>query len=133
MPNRRPLGLELLPDPVRSVVSSALERSERIIWGAAAVGCTLVLTDRRLLLVRDGTQYRPRTGLQAWALDRSLTIRLTAGRERIRLMIESSGHAVSVFVAAVQATAVTRLVAEARQRIYAGDDPPDAPDPPDPS
>jgi hypothetical protein len=121
MPNRRPLGLELLPDPVRSVVRPALERSERIIWGAAAVGCTLVLTDRRLLLVRDGTQHRPRSGLQAWALDRSLTIRLTSGRERIRLLIEYPGHAVSVFVAAVHATAVARLVVEARQRIYAED------------
>jgi hypothetical protein len=119
MPNRRPPGLELLPDSVQSLVIPVLRPSERIVWSAAAVGCTLVLTDRRLLLVRDGTQYRPRTGIQAWALDRSLTIRLTASRERVRLMIEYSGQAVSVFVAAVHATAVNRLVAEARQRIYA--------------
>ena len=125
MPNRRPLGLELLPDPVRSVVSSALEGSERIIWGAAAVGCTLVLTDRRLLLIRDGTQYRPRTGLQTWALDRSLTIRIASGSKRIRLLIECCGRAVSVFVAAVHASDVTQLVAEARQRIYAQDGRPD--------
>jgi hypothetical protein len=124
MSNRRPPGFDALPDPVRSAVGPALQPSERIIWGAAAVGCTLVLTDRRLLLVRDETQYRPRTGIQAWALDRSLTIRVTAGQERVRLMIEYSGKAVSVFVAAVHASAVNRLVAEARQRIYAEDGPP---------
>jgi hypothetical protein len=125
MPNRRPLGLDVLADPVRFVVGPALERSEPVLWAAAAVGCTLVLTDRRLLLVRDGTQHRPRSGLQTWALDRSLTIRLTPSRERIRLLIECCGRAVSVFVAAVHASAVTQLVAEARHRIYAKDSSPD--------
>jgi hypothetical protein len=123
MPHPRPAGLELLPDPVRSVVSPALEHSEQVTWTAVAVGCTLVLTDRRLLLVRDGTQHRPRSGLQTWALDRSLTIRLTPNRQRLRLMIEFGGHAVSVFVAAVQTRAVVRLVAEARHQIYAEDAP----------
>jgi hypothetical protein len=126
MHHPRPAGLELLPDPVRSVVSLALEQSERVTWTAVAVGCTLVLTDRRLLLVRDGTQFRPRSGLQTWALDRSLTIRLTPNRERLRLMIECCGKAVSVFVAAVQTRAVVRLVAEARHQIYAEDAPPDS-------
>lgn len=121
MPDRRTLGLEGMPDHLWSAVAPTLERSEHILWTAAAVGCTLVLTDQRLLLVRDGTQFRPRTGVQTWPLDRSLTIRMTSGRERVRLMIQYGGKAVSVFVAAVHATAVTRLVAEARHRIYAED------------
>ncbi len=116
---RRYLDLEGLPDPVRSALMSALDRSERVTWLAEAVGCTLVLTDQRLMLVRDGTQFRPKSGIQTWALDRSLTIRLTSGRERVRLMIECCGRAVSVFVASIHAAAMTRLVAEARQRIYA--------------
>jgi hypothetical protein len=125
MPHPRPAGLELVPDPVRSVVSRTLDGSELITWTAIAVGCTLVLTNRRLMLIRDTTQHRPRSGVQTWALDRSLTMRLTPNRERLRLIIECCGQAVSVFVAAVQTSAVVRLVAEARHQIYTDDRRPD--------
>ena len=126
MTTSRPLGLEGLPDPVRSMVSPALQRSEQVMESATAVGCTLVLTDRRLMLVREGTQHRPRTGVQTWALDRTLTIRLSSSRERARVLIECCGQAVSVFVAAVHAASIRRLVVDARERIYAQDGPPDA-------
>ena len=52
MTTSRPLGLDGLTDPVRSMVSPALQRSEEVLESATAVGCTLVLTDRRLMLVR---------------------------------------------------------------------------------
>ena len=67
------------------MVSPVLQRSEEVLESATAVGCTLVLTDRRLMLVREGTQHRPRTGVQTWTLDRTLTIRrlVVDARERI--------------------------------------------------
>ena len=41
-------------------------------------------------------------------------------------MIECCGQAVSVFVAAVHAAAIRRLVVDARERIYAEDGPREA-------
>ena len=125
MTTSRPLGLDGLTDPVRSMVSPALQRSEEVLESATAVGCTLVLTDRRLMLVREGTQHRPRTGVQTWTLDRTLTIRLSSSRERARVLIECCGQAVSVFVAAVHAAAIRRLVVDARERIYSEEAPAD--------
>ena len=61
-----------LSEDVRAAVSSALGPSEHVALVAPAVGCTLVLTDSRLLLVREGASYRPRSGIRSWVLDRTL-------------------------------------------------------------
>ena len=80
---------------------------------------TLVLTDTRLHLVRDGVNYRPRTGIQSSVLDRSLTIRMTPVRQRTgRLIVARLGHNASVFLTAAHASDVEALLAELRRRIY---------------
>ena len=66
---------------------------------APAVGCTLVLTDRQLLLVRDGHSFRPRSGIQRWVVDRSLSVRLGPVRQTTgQLAIECCGRTASVFL-----------------------------------
>ena len=89
---------------------------------APAVGCTLVLTDRQLLLVRDGVSYRPRSGIQAWVVDRSLSIRLGPVRRTTgQLAIECCGRTASVFLTRAHIPQVDALVAEVRRRIYRQD------------
>jgi len=43
------------------------------------VGASLFLTNRRLILARDGVERRPRTGLQAYALEDVRHIRIEMG------------------------------------------------------
>lgn len=109
-------------DATRSALQPILDPTEQVTHVAAAVGCTLVLTDTRLHLVRDGVNYRPRTGIQSWVLDRSLTIRMTPVRQRTgRLIVARLGHNASVFLTAAHASDVEALLAELRRRIYAED------------
>jgi hypothetical protein len=111
-----------LPDDARAALSSALEDSERVDSAVDAVGCTLVLTDRRLLVVRDGASFRPRSGVRSWPLDRGLTLRLgQVRRDTSRLVIDHAGRSASVFLTAAQIDDAEALIATIRQRIYAGD------------
>lgn len=102
------------------ILVDLLAPTEQVSMIAAAVGCSLVLTDRRLVLVRDGAHYRPRTGVQSWTLDRNLVLRIDQARTSgNRLMIERSGKFASVFVTADQIPLVRTLIADIRRRIYA--------------
>jgi hypothetical protein len=114
--------MERLPDATRSALAPVLGPSEHVSRVAAAVGCTLVLTDRQLHLVRDGVNFRPRTGVQSWGLDRTLSVRMAPGRGRPgRLIVEGSARSVSVFLTAAQAPDIQELLAEIRRQIYTED------------
>jgi hypothetical protein len=111
--------MDSLSDAARTALAPVLGPQEHVSLVAPAVGCTLVLTDRQLVLVRDGASYRPRSGIQSWVLDRSLRLRLGPVRHTTgRLAIECGGRAASVFVTQAHMRDVTTLVAQARRRIY---------------
>jgi hypothetical protein len=111
-----------LSDAARTALAPVLGPSENISMVAPAVGCTLVLTDRQLLLVRDGVSYRPRSGVQSWVLDRSLSVRLGPIRRTTgQLAIECRGRTASVFITMAHLPQVDALVAEIRRRIYRRD------------
>jgi len=63
------------------VLRASLERPERIERVAPAVGCVLVLTDRRLVIVRDGARFRSATALRSWPRDRHLDIKVVSTGE----------------------------------------------------
>lgn len=112
--------MDIQSEAARTALASVLEPSERMMRVVAAVGCTLVLTDRHLVLVRDGFSYRPRTGVQSWPLDRGLNLRLAQVRHNTgRLVIERAEQSASVFLTAASMGEARALVAETRQRIYA--------------
>lgn len=93
------------------------ERVERV---ASTVGCTLVLTDRRLALVRDGASFRPKTGVQSWPIERSLSLQVSRmRRDTARLLIGQNEGSVSVFVTAAQLASVRAIIADIRSRAYA--------------
>ena len=112
--------MDALPDAIRAALDPVLESSERVERVVPAVGSSLVLTDRRLLVVREGASYRPRSGVRSWLLDRALTLRLApARRETARLEIERSGRSASVFLAGEHVEEARTLIAEIRSRTYA--------------
>jgi hypothetical protein len=110
----------LSPD-AQAALAPNLGPSEVVALVAPAVGCTLVLTDRQLLLVREGVSYRPRSGVRAWVLDRTLTLRPgRPSRSSGQLAIECCKRTTSVFYSLDHKLAIEQLVAEVRRRIYAG-------------
>ncbi|MEA2673426.1 MAG: hypothetical protein QOI92_618 [Chloroflexota bacterium] len=112
--------MEPLSDATRTALAPVLGPTEHVTRVASAVGCTLVLTDRHLHLVRDGVNFRPRTGIRSWELDRTLSVRIApAGRSPGRLIVERSGRSVSVFLTATHAPGIEHMLAEIRRRIYA--------------
>lgn len=112
--------MEPLSDATRTALAPVLGPTEHVTRAAAAVGCTLVLTDRQLHLVRDGVNFRPRTGVRSWELDRSLSVRMAPARGSSgRLIVERAGRSVSVFLTAAHALEIEELLAEIRRRIYA--------------
>jgi hypothetical protein len=113
-----------VPDPlsedVRAALDGVLEPSERVDQVAAAVGSTLVMTDRRVFVIRDGARYRPRSGVRWWPLQRDLTLRLARVRhDTSRLVIALEGRSASVFLNGTQLGDVQALVAAVRHRAYA--------------
>jgi hypothetical protein len=104
-------------EAIRTALAAVLGPAERVDRVVPAVGCALVLTDLRLLLVREGAAYRPRTGVRDWPLDRELRIRMAPGHQD-RLIIEREGRSASVFLTRAQVDAAIDLVIEVRSRSY---------------
>jgi hypothetical protein len=105
----------VLNEDVGTALAGVLEPRERILLVAPAVGSTLVLTHRRLLVVRDGAKFRPKTGVRTFGLAAGLAVRV--GPARRRVIIESDGRAITVFIRPEHLEQAEALVAELRRRI----------------
>lgn len=117
-PNRAPSE-----EDMRIALDRTLGPGERVEQIARAVGCTLVLTDRRLLLVRDGANYRPTSGVRAWPLDGDLELRVGAAhRETKRVTIAHAADTASVFLSGDQLVDARQLLDEVRRRTFVGDE-----------
>jgi hypothetical protein len=118
-----PVGsAEPIPGATVDALRPILDPGELIDQVLPAVGCSLVLTDRRLILVRDGASYRPRSGIHLWRLDRTLIVHTTPiVRGTGRIVIEGGGEATSVFVSAEGRAAADTLLREMHRRINATD------------
>ncbi len=106
-----------LSEPARVVLAGALDAEEKVDILAPAVGSILILTDRRLIVLRRGAEFRPKTGIQSFALDRDLEVRIAPTIKQVT--VASPGRAISVFIRREQLVDVEALVAELRRRIYA--------------
>jgi len=107
-----------LSEPAQVALAGALDVDEKVDLFAPAVGSILVLTDRRLIVLRQGAEFRPRTGIQSFALDRELEVRIAPTIKQVT--VTSSGRAISVFIRREQLVDIEALIAELRRRIYAG-------------
>lgn len=115
LPTGRPAGNNVLPEDARAALAGVLEPPERVLLVAPAVGSTMVLTQRRLVVVRDGAKFRPKTGVRTYAIAPGLAVRV--GPARRRVIIESEGRAITVFVRPEHLERAEALVAEVRRRI----------------
>jgi hypothetical protein len=106
-----------IPEDDGAVLRLALEPSERAELVAPAVGSTIILTDRRLLVVRQGAHRRPRTGVKSWAVDHDLMVRLDPQRKRV--MVGRRDRFLSIFLRADQAAGVEDLISEIASRLVA--------------
>ena len=88
-------------------------------FAAPAVGSSLVLTQRRLIVVRDGASFRPKSGVRPFDLFAGLSIRM--GPTRRRVIIESEAGTINVVVRSEQRAQAEALVAAVRRRIYTGE------------
>ena len=93
-------------------MTAILEPGERIERHVPVVGADLLLSTRRLFVVRHGYAFRPATGIRSWPIDRHLELRIYPGL----LHIESGGRVTAVLYHAPQQVAIRSLVAAARRR-----------------
>jgi len=117
-PTGGPAWNDVLSQAARAALATVLDPEERVEFVAPAVGCVLVMTQQRLAVVRDGASFRPKTGVRSFGLDRDLGIRIGPGRRRV--IIESAGRTINVFVRSEQLEQAEALVAAVRRRIYLG-------------
>jgi hypothetical protein len=106
-----------LSEPARVVLAGALDADEKVDNFAPAVSSILVLTDRRLIVLREGAEFRPRTGIQSFAVDRDLEVRVAPTIKQVT--VASAGRAIAVFIRREQLADIEALIAELRRRIYA--------------
>ncbi len=88
-----------MPKDVELSLGGVLELDEGVLGALTSLAGTLVLTDRRLLIVREGRSYRPQSGIRSWAISSAVDLRYGAPRGGMgRLVIGNGKEAISFFV-----------------------------------
>ncbi len=86
-------GPEIVPgEPI-------LADDEELLVTLPGIGAVLYLTTERLIIVRDGSERRPRNGIQSFGIDAISHVRIEPGTGSSgRIAISTNGHeAVSMF------------------------------------
>ena len=97
-----------------------LDQGESILGALPSLGSALVLSDRRLIIIRDGRAFRPRTGIRSWPLGPGLQVELGPLRNGAgSLLIDRERGAISFFVAERDWQDAIWIVDEAQRRSHA--------------
>ena len=111
-------AVELLRGPTGGVLRSTLRPTERLTHAVPAIGCTVLLTTGRLLVIRDGAAFRPKTGIREWAISETLEVQPGLVRHGSGSLVIRRGREVtSVFVPTDEWAAALQLVGALRTRI----------------
>lgn len=101
-----------------SALDSALAPGEETTHVVPAIGCTLALTPQRLIIAREGSGYRPKSGVRSWDLDEHLSIRTGLVRHGAgSLVVIWDRDATSVFVRSEHWDAALELVVAVRAAV----------------
>lgn len=101
-----------------SRLRATLVRGERITHLVPAIGCVVALTSKRLLIVREGSSFRPKTGVREWEIGPGLTVRAGLVRQGSgSLVIKWGRSATSVFIRADHWDDALALVGTVRARM----------------
>ena len=105
----------LVPNDVELSLQGVLESGENILGALTSLAGTLVLTDRRVVIVREGRGYRPLSGIRSWAISRTVDLRYGAPRGGMgRLVVGNGKEAISFFVKECDWDEALRIVTMAR-------------------
>jgi hypothetical protein len=111
-------AFESLPGGAAGQLRAALAAGERITHVVPAIGCVLALTDRRLLVLREGSAFRPKTGVREWALVSRPTVRPGLVRQGTgSIVIQSDRDVTSVFVRGAHWNDALSLIGALRGRV----------------
>ena len=112
------LPIDLLPAAIGERLGVFLGSDEVVTHVVPALGAIIVLTDRRIIVIREGGASRPRTGLRDWALEAPLMIRVGLVRHGTgSLLIQRDRSVTNVFVGREHWREALRLIAAVRRRI----------------
>ena len=104
-----------------------LESGEEVVDLLPGLGATLVVSSQRVIVVREGTHYRPRNGVRSWRHGELRDVALSLPRRGHGRIVLVEGRdpkqAVSVFIEAESWTAAERIVGEIRGRARASQRP----------
>jgi hypothetical protein len=93
---------------------------EPLLDQVSGIGATLLLTETRVIVVRQGAHFRPRTGVRSWPLASLRDIRLVASQRGGGSIVLRTGpypwQAVNVFVGSQDSADAERIVAQIRSR-----------------
>ena len=91
---------------------------EDVLDQVSGLGATLIITPTRVVLVRQGAQYRPRSGVRSWPYTALRDVQLVPPRHGNGRVVIRLGpypwQAVSLFVDATEWTAAERVVGKIR-------------------
>jgi hypothetical protein len=105
-------------DAAGNRLQAALDEGEGITHLVPAIGCIVALTPMRLLVVREGSAFRPKTGVREWVLRSGLTVRAGLVRHGTgSLVIKWDRDATSVFVRSDHWDDALALVGAVRARM----------------
>jgi hypothetical protein len=111
-------AIDLLRGPSGGILRAALVPTERLTHAVPAVGCTIALTTLRLLVIRDGAAFRPKSGIRDWPIDASLDVRRGLVRHGSgSLVIRRGKDVASVFIPDDEWPATLELIGALRSRI----------------
>lgn len=104
-------------DPASSNPSIA-GLGEDVVDHVSGLGATLILTPTRAVLIRQGAQYRPRSGVRSWPYSTLRDVQVVPPRDGNGRVVIRLGpypwQTVNLFVDATEWTAAERVVAKIR-------------------
>jgi hypothetical protein len=88
-----------VPTDVEVSLDSFLEPGERVLGAVTTLAGTLVLTDGRIVILRSGREFRPRSGVRSWKITQSSGLAYGWPHRGLgRLMVGKGAGAISFFV-----------------------------------
>ena len=98
-----------------------LEEGEEVLIELVGDGARLLATSWRVVIVRDGSGFRPRSGVRSWPFDQIDRVSLVPPkRNQARIVIRTSdpmSETVSMFFEARHWTDAERMATEIRRRL----------------
>jgi hypothetical protein len=111
----------VLPYDVLQSLESVFRPGEEVLGSVSSLAGSLVLTDRRILILREGRGYRPQSGIRSWDIEPGIAFTYAPPRGGLgRLMIGEGKAATSFFVKTRDWDAALRLISVASWLAHQG-------------